>query len=470
MEPGPGPGTARNAKITNAVPTSVDRAPGSSEPTNRHIRKSTITSDAPNTISYKFEGGRLVTVYGCAHADGGECGDAGKHPVVKWRTYPWPTTNPEVILEYWRRHPQAGIGIALAHTVLDFDRREDRDGFKVAAERGWIPPRRTWAALTGSGGGHWHIDIESRNGTLRGEDGKKLAIDIKGAGGYVVAPPSIHRNGRRYAWIPGLAPGEVPLAPAPRWFGKLVELVKTGAGRASYQGRAVPGLNSNGTRDHTPAEPCEVCDGHRRMPHHKGLRCYGFTHGLTVACTREQHAGELPDANAEYFVHRLGGQCGCGLEHPLPTLEQGGIGPLYALAERALIVGTDPHRLPALVRAVNAATKNPLNRNVVDEIAIAAVGRRFPHGGEMKSKDNKVNKKVSSKDRIAAILVRHGLGANGSTDKYDGEIGTLALKLLRGGVAEKTVLKECLKFDREREKPAGKMIVDYTFNWAVSKL
>jgi hypothetical protein len=35
--------------------------------------------------------------------------------------------------------------------------------------------------------------------------------------GYIVAPPSMHKSERRYAWAPGCAPGEIEMAEAPEW-------------------------------------------------------------------------------------------------------------------------------------------------------------------------------------------------------------------------------------------------------------
>src|SRR5690606_12283497 len=40
-------------------------------------------------------------------------------------------------------------------------------------------------------------------------------LDFRGDGGYVMAPPPIHPSGRRYAWVEGLSPWAVELAPLP---------------------------------------------------------------------------------------------------------------------------------------------------------------------------------------------------------------------------------------------------------------
>ena len=41
--------------------------------------------------------------------------------------------------------------------------------------------------------------------------------ELRADGGYAIAPPSRHRSGGPYEWLPRLAPWEVDLAPAPSW-------------------------------------------------------------------------------------------------------------------------------------------------------------------------------------------------------------------------------------------------------------
>lgn len=69
--------------------------------------------------------------------------------------------------------------------------------------------------------------------------------------------------------------------------------------------------------------PCPICGGHDRLPHGKGVRCFGFlsSDGLYAHCTREDLAGAIkPDRDGLSYAHRLYGLCRCGMTHgdPLP--------------------------------------------------------------------------------------------------------------------------------------------------------
>ena len=52
--------------------------------------------------------------------------------------------------------------------------------------------------------------------TIGNRTGLAPGIDLRGDGGFVVAPPSLHASGRRYEWEIGASPDDLPLAPAPR--------------------------------------------------------------------------------------------------------------------------------------------------------------------------------------------------------------------------------------------------------------
>jgi len=117
--------------------------------------------------------------------------------------------------EYWSRWPNANVAIAIppTHFVLDVD--IEHGGLeslgKLQEKYDALP--KTWLVTTGSGGQHyWYkTDTSIRNTTrLDGLSG----LDIRGTGGYVIAPPSMHRSGHRYET------SEVwngPVTLAPKW-------------------------------------------------------------------------------------------------------------------------------------------------------------------------------------------------------------------------------------------------------------
>ncbi|MDX2113003.1 MAG: DUF3987 domain-containing protein [Alphaproteobacteria bacterium] len=79
-------------------------------------------------------------------------------------------------------------------------------------------------ARTGNGWHHYYrlpTGYEIRNLSGQAVDGSTLVgVDVRGNGGYVVAPPSIHPSGKPYYWVND--PADVAIAEAPSWLLKLV--------------------------------------------------------------------------------------------------------------------------------------------------------------------------------------------------------------------------------------------------------
>jgi hypothetical protein len=119
---------------------------------------------------------------------------------------------------YWTKYPDAGIGIVTDNLiVLDFDAKsgglESRDTLE---KKYGLPQTR----IHGTGGGGFHYIYKNPNGTkvknatnLGGYPG----FDVRGNGGYIVAPPSLHESGNTY-----MVYDYSPIVPAPAWFFKLV--------------------------------------------------------------------------------------------------------------------------------------------------------------------------------------------------------------------------------------------------------
>ncbi len=127
------------------------------------------------------------------------------------------TTDPAKITAWWAEFPEANVGIACGNglVILDVDAGHGGDDsiIDLEQEHGKLPD--TPMVLTGGGGRHYYFSGEAKNKVALA-----LGIDVRGDGGYVVAPPSIHPNGRTYLWEESsrlIRPDAIPLAPAPPW-------------------------------------------------------------------------------------------------------------------------------------------------------------------------------------------------------------------------------------------------------------
>lgn len=146
------------------------------------------------------------------------CDRPAKHPI--WHLAPNgfknATTDLDVVDSWWRREPEASIGIAAGGGlfVLDVDVRSGGDDSlaELQAKRGELPD--TPLVLTGGGGWHFYFAVPPG---LAWHAKIAPGVEIKADGGYLVAPPSMHASGRRYIWDLGHRIDEEPLAELPLW-------------------------------------------------------------------------------------------------------------------------------------------------------------------------------------------------------------------------------------------------------------
>ena len=145
-----------------------------------------------------------------------------KVPIAGTNGFQDATTDEKLIGEWWRRWPEANIGLAtgVAFTVIDIDLKPDKDidGHQSLKElekiHGAIP--ETITSLTGSGGTHYLFNPVKGMRLSAGVIGP--GIDTRGEGGYIVAPPSTHdKTGKPYTWAIDYEPGDLNLADMPDW-------------------------------------------------------------------------------------------------------------------------------------------------------------------------------------------------------------------------------------------------------------
>jgi putative DNA primase/helicase len=180
-------------------------------------------------LSYAARGWRVFPCFepvdgGCSCPDGATCVQPGKHPRTGAGGLHHATTDEITIREWWAQWPAASVAIATGPEsgvdVLDIDPGEGGvDSFVALVQaHGEFPT--TAEVRTGSGGTHFYF----RSANLRNSQGKVgKGIDIRGDGGYVLAPPSRHASGGSYAWEEKLTPAEVAPVPAPPWLVSLAE-------------------------------------------------------------------------------------------------------------------------------------------------------------------------------------------------------------------------------------------------------
>lgn len=162
------------------------------------------------------------------------CGGIQKNPSCKPGKHPFgklvphglrdATTEPEKIREWFIGKPH-NVGICTGEIsgffVLD---RDDRDGGNLALAElegrySALPP--TLTQTTGNGR-HYFFRMPESQPIKNSVKGFANGLDIRGTGGYVVAPPSVHATGRAYQWdnVPSL--DRSLMSEAPTW---LLELI-----------------------------------------------------------------------------------------------------------------------------------------------------------------------------------------------------------------------------------------------------
>ena len=142
----------------------------------------------------------------------------GKRPATQHGVNDW-TDDAESVRKWWEKHPDHNIGIACGTPsggllVLDFDVDEEKDKDGLATLYAWershgeLP--ETAVAITGRGGMHYLYRTDRTN--IHPSANPDLSVDVRSDGSYIVAPPSVHENGRRYEWQD--SPEDTPIATA----------------------------------------------------------------------------------------------------------------------------------------------------------------------------------------------------------------------------------------------------------------
>jgi hypothetical protein len=110
------------------------------------------------------------------------------------------TTDEAQIKAWWLEHPTANVGIATGAisglVVLDFDKKHGG----VETFNKYIEEELDCTYEVHTGGGGYHLYYLHPGFEVRNRAGFRPGMDVRGDGGYVVAPPSIHESGNEYCF------------------------------------------------------------------------------------------------------------------------------------------------------------------------------------------------------------------------------------------------------------------------------
>lgn len=169
-----------------------------------------------------------------------------KMPAVAWAKFQTLPARESDIRSWFDADPRMGIGLVQGRNassmVLDFDGELGHETLRRLEARG-LP--QSVRAYTPGGGVHVYLrhpgrPIATRKNVLPG-------MDVRGDGGFVVAPPSRHANGGEYVWDVDCHPEDVPLADCPEWLLPALEAPLEGAAHLAEVTRSAGPLGLQGT-------------------------------------------------------------------------------------------------------------------------------------------------------------------------------------------------------------------------------
>lgn len=169
---------------------------------------------------------------GCRQA---ECDNAGKHPIPHLVPHGLHDASTSLgdVEAWWKAFPRANVGIRTGAesglVVVDIDGKAGAETLRALIDR----HGRFEALWVRTGSGGWHAYL-AHPGVAVPNSNRRLGagLDLRGDGGYVVAPPSRHVSGETYQWL--RARRDPP--PMPDW---LVELTRPPARSQAQEGAQV---------------------------------------------------------------------------------------------------------------------------------------------------------------------------------------------------------------------------------------
>ncbi len=158
---------------------------------------------------------------GCCTCGKPDCTSPGKHPLTPNGVKD--ATVDAIKIKRWcdETFGLANIGIASGNGLVIVDVDAKSGGLatidKWQSQFGALPLTPT--VCTGGGGFHYYFSMP-KGRSVANKVAVAAGIDIRCDGGYVVAPPSLHKSGEQYKWM---APEGISLAEVPVWLLDMID-------------------------------------------------------------------------------------------------------------------------------------------------------------------------------------------------------------------------------------------------------
>lgn len=162
-------------------------------------------------------------VFPCHSGDTATGRSKSPMPFLKWKEAA--SNDANTITAWWNKWPDAAVGLHLGKSgliVIDADRKGEIDGVEaigeIMAQHNYDPRDVPLVATPGHGS---HFFYRQRDGEARGNGTGALppGIDVRGAGGYVIAPGTIMADGGEYEVF-----GDIANAPVlPDWLADILD-------------------------------------------------------------------------------------------------------------------------------------------------------------------------------------------------------------------------------------------------------
>jgi len=154
-----------------------------------------------------------------------------KKPFISWAEFQQRKPTEAEIKTWWSKWPSAMIGLLTGEIndllAIDCDTPEGHEAVEKLLPDGIMLP----IARTPRAGWHYYFLFQGCKLTVA--VGVLPGVDVRGEGGYVIAPPSINGNGKGYTWETGLALCEVTPPPVP---GALLSALYNNINNSIYRG------------------------------------------------------------------------------------------------------------------------------------------------------------------------------------------------------------------------------------------